>query len=289
MDAYTSFIISKSGEVTRMPILVIYADRFWNARGQRLALPSRPVPLEFNEELAKQPDVWTLGERMRVGGRVAGVDTAAASQQKLIQETRKQIAAADRSKLKAFNNGLYTLEQKLERLAGLRQTYLNGEISLDTLQNQENRLLYRHGHPYLEQLAVMHDKQLAMRRAALPALLAKSHVTYLIAAPKLLSHDVQGRQRFEKGGQEQTAGGQRVSTMFTVTSLTPATEKKLTRTAAGREQLLLPLRRFRQLWLHNGRPLDMLPPPSKYDPEMAKLQAAWLAFEAARAEGPAKP
>lgn len=279
MDAYTSFVITPGGEIDRLPTLVIYADEFMTVRRVPLAVASRPVPITVTRELAGRKQVLTLGEHLTVTGRVTAVNVASGRQQQAVRQTREKIAALDQNHVGRFKNGLWRIDRELAKVAALRRAYLRGELDLDTLQNQENRIFAREGRGHLRQLALLHDEQLAIRRRALPELLAHSHVTYQLTHPSELIVGPWGRSRQVKP-RRRTAEDQQAIMRLQFEPIGPKVALQTTRTVAGRANYLVPLQRFRQYWLNAGRPVALLPKPAW---TLAAKQAAWLAYEAQRA------
>lgn len=277
INGQTRYVIDPGGELERLPMLVVYADSFWNKSGLSLSITSQPIQLEFNQAVAWQKTVWTLGERIRVTGRVSVANVAKVKQQSAIKNTRQLIADVDQNALRAFDTGLLRRDHQLERVAKWRAEYLAGNISLNTLQNQENRIFAREGRVWLELLARMHDKQLTIRRNALPALLAGSRTTYLLRAPFDVIRTVSTQPRLIyprniKAGQP----GKQV--MIKAKAREPTVAKKQTLDSAHRRELLNSLRHFRRVWLAAGRPVDVLPP---VPPGLQKQQQAWLSYEEA--------
>ncbi|MFD1441379.1 hypothetical protein [Lacticaseibacillus hegangensis] len=277
MDGQINYVINPGGELEHMPMLVVYADSFWDRRGERLAIPSQPIQVEFNQAVAWQKTVWILGERLRATGQVAAVNITKTKQYKAIQKTRQEILTVDQNTLHAFNTGLLRRDNQLARAAKWRAEYLAGKISLNTLQNQENRIFAREGRVWLELLARMHDKQLTIRRNALPALLAGSRTTYLLRAPFNVARTVGAQPRLiyprhTKVGQP----GKQV--MIKAKAREPTVVKKQTLDSVHRRELFNSLRHFRRAWLAAGRPVDVLPP---VPPSLQKQQQAWLSYEEA--------
>lgn len=279
MNGYSRYVIDPGGDVISIPLLTIYADQFWNVRSQPLQLPSQPIEIEFTEQLAKQKNVWSLGERVRLTGQAIQVNVTRIRQQQTVQAVRQRIATLDRNTLAHFRTGMLKREDQLARIAKFRDQYLKGEIGLNALQNHENRIFAHERHVWLEQLALLHDKQLAMRRSALPDLLAHSRTAYLLTAPSQINHMVSGRARTEGTtvSNRSPTGGTRA--VFRATPRAPAVEKKMLKSRARRAELLVPLHRFRQDWLKAGRPVARLPPVS---PSLQVKQQEWLAYEEAK-------
>ena len=280
MNGHSRYVIDPAGEVMSLPLLTIYADQFWDIRGHSLPLPSQPIEIEFTEQLAKQKNVWTLGERIRLTGQAIAIHVIRIRQQKTVQAVRQRIATLDRNTLAHFRTGMLTREDQLARIAKFRDQYLKGEIGLNALQNHENRILSHARHVWLVQLAILHDKQLTMRRRALPSLLANSRTAYLLTAPTEIHHIVSGRARTEwtTGRPSRSSNGGK-QTMFRATPLAPAVEKKMLKRPSRRAELLLPLHRFRQEWLKAGRPVARLPPIPQ---SLAVKQQQWLTYEEAK-------
>ncbi|KRN25410.1 hypothetical protein [Lacticaseibacillus camelliae] len=278
MDGQISYVIDPGGELDLLPTLVIYADSFWNARGEPLSVTSQPIQVEFNHAVAWQKTVWTLGERLRATGRVTAVNITKTKQHRAIQQTRQEIITVDQNALRAFATGLLRRDNQLARVAKWRAEYLRGNISLNTLQNQENRIFAREGRVWLELLARMHDKQLTIRRQALPALLAGSRTTYLLRAPFAVQRTVAAPPQFIYL-RHNSAGQTGAHVIMKAKAREPTVMKKQTLDPAKRRELLNSLRRFRRNWLAAGRPVDALPPAS---PSLKEKQQAWLSYEEAR-------
>ncbi|WP_203663169.1 hypothetical protein [Lacticaseibacillus sp. 53-4] len=277
MNAHLSYVIDPGGELEQMPMLVVYADAFWDRREEQLAIPSQPIQVEFNQAVAWQKTVWTLGERLRATGQVAAVNITKTKQYKAIQKTRQEILTVDQNTLHAFNTGLLRRDNQLARAAKWRAEYLAGNISLNTLQNQENRIFAREGRVWLELLARMHDKQLTIRRNALPALLAGGRTTYLLRAPFNVARTVGAQPRliYPRKTKVDQPGKQVV---IKAKAREPTVAKKQTLDSAHRRESLNSLRHFRRAWLAAGRPVDVLPP---VPPSLQKQQQAWLSYEEA--------
>lgn len=278
MNAHTSYVIDPGGELERLPMLVVYADTFWNARGEVLTVPSQPIQVEFNQAVARQKTVWTLGERLRATGRVAAVNITKTKQHPVIQKTRQEIVTVDQNALRAFDTGLLRRDNQLARAAKWRTDYLAGNISLNTLQIQENRIFAREGRVWLELLARMHDKQLTIRRQALPVLLAGSRTTYLLRAPFAVLRTVSAAPQLIYL-RNSRAGQPGKHTLMQAKAREPTVLKKQTLDPAKRRQLLNSLQHFRRNWLAAGRPIDALPPVPL---SLQEKQQAWLSYEEAK-------
>ncbi|WP_056988780.1 hypothetical protein [Lacticaseibacillus camelliae] len=277
MNGLNRYMIDPAGDTVRLPLLVLYADRFWNRNGVPLALSSQPISVEFTAALAHQKHVWTLGERIRVSGQVAAINVTRASQQKAVQRVRQRIVTLDRNELAHFWTGMLRRDDQLARVTNFRNQYLAGKIGLNRLQNEENRIFSRERHVWLVQLAIVHDKQLAIRRQAAPTLLANSRPAYLLKNSSLLSHAVSGRARVAwlEAPNHSARGG--VRSVFRATPRQPVVERKLIKDQYNRAELLVPLERFRKNWLKAGRPVDWLP---SVPADLRDKQAEWLEYEA---------
>lgn len=275
MNGYASYVIDPSGEVRLMPMIALYVDRFETASHQPLNLPSQIIVVEFTRAVAAPQSVWTLGERMRLIGDVRAVHVTRGRQEAAILALRKQLADLDQNGLRVFHNGLWRRDLQLARVAEWRARFLAGKISLDALQVQENRIFGREGRVWLELLARLHDKQLTLRRKALPALLANSRAVYLVRAVQPVSRPVSTRPRVSPGN---PANGRNEAT-FTFQPRAPKVDRKKTQTPEERIQQLTSLRRYRRAWQAAGMPLTILPPVPAY---LKPQQAAWVAFERSR-------
>lgn len=276
-DSHSRFVISPGGDVVLMPLIVIYADQFWDKHGNSLPLPAQPIELEFNQTMARQDTVWTLGERLQATGEVVALNVTRAKQQPAIRQVRERIATVDRNRLLSFATGHYLMAKHIMRVAQLREQYLAGEIGLDTLQNEENRIFAHDGSVWLKLLARMHDKQLAIRRDALPKLLEGSRTAYVIRNPTNVQRSVLTRARIKTPkarDQDPRRPGSQV--LFYATSREPKVDKSQTLTAAGRAEQLEPLHRFRESWLRAGQPAKVLPTPPSY---LSEKQKQWLLYE----------
>lgn len=277
VDGYSRFVIDPAGDVVLMPLIVIYADQFWDKHGGELPLPAQPIEVEFNQVVAKQDTVWTLGERLQATGEVAALNVTRATQQPIIRQTRERIAAVDRNGLITFDTGYYLMTFHLARAAVLREAYEAGEIGLNAFQNAENRIFARDKHVWLEELARVHDKQLSIRRKALPALLKGSRTAYVIRNPTNVQRSVLTRARIKTPrarDQDPRRPGSQV--LFYSTSREPKVDKKQTVTAVQRAKQLEPLHRFRESWLRADQPAGVLPPPPPY---LVEKQKQWLDYE----------
>lgn len=277
MNGLNRYMIDPAGDVVCLPLLVLFVDQFWARNGQPLVLDSQPISIEFTEQLAHQKNVWTLGERLRVSGQVTAINVTTASQQKVIRRLRQRIITLDRNELAHFRTGMLKREDQLARVAAFRNDYLAGKIGLNKLQNEENRIFSRERHVWLERLAIVHDKQLTMRRQAAAALLAGSRPAYLLKNPTRIIRIVTGRSRtaWVEVPNRSARGGTRA--VFRATPRQPQVARKMTKDQSRRAELLVPLERFRENWLKAGQPVDWLPPvPTSLE---AKREE-WLAYEA---------
>lgn len=279
MNGYTPFTIDPGGDIVLTPLIIIFADHFWNARGQPLALPSEPIAVEFTQLVARQKTVWTLGERLKATGQPIAVNATKARQQPAVRKLREQILTLDRNGLRPFRTGLLRRDEQLARAAQWQEAYRQGEIGLNTLQIQENRIFGREGPSWLKLLARMHDKQLTVRRRALPALLKDSRTLYLLHAPRDVARTQALQPRFTHPRPKRHARAGATRTLFALETREPTVNKNQTLTPTRRAGLLAPLHRFRQEWLRAGRPAAMLPHPA---PDLVQSQQDWLHYEEAK-------
>lgn len=279
MNGFNRYMIDPAGDTVRLPLLVLYVDQFWTQGGTPLTLPSQPISVEFTEALAKTKTVWSLGQRVRLSGQVAAIHVTRASQQRIVQQVRQRIATLDRNQLKKFWTGMLKRDEKLAKVKNLRNQYLAGKIGLNTLQNEENRIFTHERHVWLEELAVVHDKQLAMRRRAAKDLLAHSKTAYILKDPTHIMHTVSGRSHTEWRTRPSRSPRGGVQKIFVATALDPRVERKMIKNQYQRAELLVPLENFREYWLRVGRPVALLPEaPSSLE----EKQQEWLQYEASK-------
>lgn len=273
-DGMTRSVLTPTGEVANVPLLVIYADTFQTESGEPLALPSQIVTVVLSKTLAARGASWSLGERLAVTGWVLSFSLLHSQHAQALTAVRRAIATLDRNGLAKLQRGQSFRGRQIKQFTAWQTAYQAGDIDLETLQRREENAFTQSSPALLRQLRRLHQKELATRKSALtrlvkgarrlPALDGARHIQRLVTKEHLVD--------FSPHPEEEFVSMARVP-------IRPKISGWAARKPAVRIKMMDQLHHYRQQWLKAGRPTSMLPDPGANP----ATHQAWLDFEADRA------